>query len=351
MSKLKIFVNNNVTRILLFKSYLTIIINIGQSKKCTMMKKVTVPCVLCTPFFCKVIILLTLFIPQLPANHILSKSFISETLQKKWHYSIYLPQNLDQNHRYPVIFLLHGMFNTHTTFSAKGFARLIDDLIERKVIQPVIVVFPEGFKHSWWINSDQFGRIQDAFFSDLLPHISQYYPVSVDSRYRVISGISMGGFGAINYAFHLPREFDHLVLFSPALFLASPQKPHIHPQAAKTNWQHFYVLRKTIKQRAFAFNHEERTFNAILFVPRTYNNLHLRYPNILKNLNIHLYYGDADPVTDSGTRFFHDFLVSEHIPHIAHVTKGAGHKWKLWKQDFSLVLESLFSCKESLNYN
>ena len=47
----------------------------------------------------------------------------------------------------------------------------------------------------------------DFFFKELIPHIEKTYRVRAESRYRAISGLSMGGGGALFYALHYPEMF------------------------------------------------------------------------------------------------------------------------------------------------
>ncbi|NIZ18597.1 alpha/beta hydrolase [Entomospira culicis] len=290
------------------------------------------------------LVIFMIFTPKLMAQQIHHRAFFSPTLKNEWRYSIYLPKVVSEHpeEKYPVIFMLHGMFNTDKSFETKKFASLINDLIEKNLIDPVIVVFPNGFRQSWWVDSEAFGSIESAFFHDLLPHIALYYAISTDPQKRVIAGISMGGFGALNYAFHHSDTFAHLWLFSPALFLPSPLNPETHPDATPGNWRERIVLRNVIQYRAFAFAGEAQPFNALLFIPKTYPYLHERRPDRLAELDILLFYGDADPITDSGTRFLHDFF-TEHVPHAKiFVTPSAGHQWSLWRTDFARALQATF---------
>ena len=48
---------------------------------------------------------------------------------------------------------------------------------------------------------------EDFFFKELIPHIEKTYRVRAESRYRAISGLSMGGGGALFYALHYPEMF------------------------------------------------------------------------------------------------------------------------------------------------
>nr|WP_281223829.1 alpha/beta hydrolase-fold protein [Entomospira nematocera] len=288
--------------------------------------------------------MISLFTSSLYAQSIHTNQLYSDHLGKPWRYSIYLPELIKENtsQSYPVIFLLHGMFNSDKSFLHKGFAKIINELIDKQLIEPVIVVFPHGFQHSWWIDSDKFGAIQQSFFEDLLPHINHTYPVSLNSHQRALAGISMGGFGALNYIFDSRANFDHLALFSPALFLDSPLNLQTHPHAAPINWRHHHVIKNTLEQRAFAIAEQEQSFNALRFIPHTYPYLHQRFPQRLNEVNIFLFYGDSDPITDSGTRFFQDFLQEHHISATITVTQGAKHSWSLWKTDFARTLQYLF---------
>ena len=58
---------------------------------------------------------------------------------------IYFPPGYSNDHKYPVLYLLHGAGDTETGWTSKGAANVIlDNLFADKKIVPMIVVMPNG---------------------------------------------------------------------------------------------------------------------------------------------------------------------------------------------------------------
>lgn len=106
---------------------------------------------------------------------------------------IYIPACYDKSLKYPTVFLLHGYEGNHRQWSG------ISDLQNLSDKYNFVVVCPNGFYDSWYINSPirKNYRFSDFFIHELLPFIKNNYSVDEDNIF--ISGLSMGGFGAISF--------------------------------------------------------------------------------------------------------------------------------------------------------
>jgi S-formylglutathione hydrolase FrmB len=96
-----------------------------------------------------------------------------------------------QEAEFPVVFLLHGWNGSyHQWNDITGCQQLADRY-------GFIIVCPDAMTDSWYINSPAIkrSRYADFFFSDLLPFISAHY--RIDQKNRFITGLSMGGHGAL----------------------------------------------------------------------------------------------------------------------------------------------------------
>lgn len=73
----------------------------------------------------------------------------------------------------------------------------------------MIIVMPDADTvHKGYFNLlDGTYNYEDFFFKELIPHIEKTYRVRAESRYRAISGLSMGGGGALFYVLHYPEMF------------------------------------------------------------------------------------------------------------------------------------------------
>lgn len=155
--------------------------------------------------------------------------FYSQFLKYSVHYCIYLPASyeaaLPKQHktRYPVLYFLHGLGDNEQTLFNSGGWTLLDDLQQRGKIGDFLIVAPEG-RRSFYINSaDGSVRYSDFLLREFIPHIEARYRVRPGREGRGISGISMGGYGALRFAFAHPEMFSAVSAQSAALITESPQ--------------------------------------------------------------------------------------------------------------------------------
>ena len=133
----------------------------------------------------------------------------SKILARAVPYCVMLPPSYDQNktQRYPVLYYLHGLGdNEQSLINAGGWNMYEDDLAQKKVGE-FLIVTPYGFQ-SFYINSrDGKMRYEDFFLKEFLPAIEKKYRLKPGRDSRGIMGVSMGGFGALHYAFKYPHMF------------------------------------------------------------------------------------------------------------------------------------------------
>ena len=126
--------------------------------------------------------------------------------------------------RYPVLYFLHGLGqNEQTLFSTGGWS-VIEDLRRQHKIDDFLVVAPEG-KRSFYINSPgNTFRYSDFFLQEFIPYIESKYRVRPGRKGRAITGVSMGGYGALRFAFAHPEMFSAVSAQSAALITQTPQE-------------------------------------------------------------------------------------------------------------------------------
>lgn len=104
---------------------------------------------------------------------------------------VFKPKNYQQKDKLPVLFLLHGYSGNykqwHNIMDAQKYA---DDY-------GFIIVCPDGLFSSWYLNSPvkKDMQFETFFFEELFPNIKSTYKVDVNNVF--ISGLSMGGHGAL----------------------------------------------------------------------------------------------------------------------------------------------------------
>ena len=152
----------------------------------------------------------------------------SRILKSTVHYCVYLPASYDSSPNsaahYPVIYFLHGLGDNERTLFNSGGWTLLDDLHRQHKIGEFLIVAPEGGR-SFYINSaDGSVRYSDFFLQEFMPHIERKYRIRPGRGGRAISGISMGGYGALRLAFADPELFSAVSAQSAALISESPRE-------------------------------------------------------------------------------------------------------------------------------
>ena len=154
----------------------------------------------------------------------------SKTLKQVVQYCVYLPGSYDAAgaekpaRRYPILYFLHGLGDNEQTLFHSGGWTLLDDLRSQHKMGDFLIVAPEG-RRSFYINSaDGSVRYSDFLLQEFMPYIEGRYRIRAGRVGRAISGISMGGYGALRMAFAHPELFSAVSAQSAALITQSPRE-------------------------------------------------------------------------------------------------------------------------------
>ena len=111
---------------------------------------------------------------------------------------IILPDDYQQSKAYPVIYLLHGAEGDFTDWIKKG--PVVKELADN---YNLIIVCPDGGLNSWYFDSpiDSSFRYETYVARELPEYIDSHYATVKDKSGRAITGLSMGGHGALYLAF------------------------------------------------------------------------------------------------------------------------------------------------------
>jgi len=184
-------------------------------------------------FWLRVILLITGFAVAVSApaqSRIACDALNSSILKHAVHYCVYLPSGYDAGaalhpaRTYPVLYFLHGLGDNEQTLFNSGGWTLFDDLRQQHKMGEFLIVAPEGGR-TFYINSaDGSVRYSDFFLQEFIPLIETKYRISKGRNNRAIGGISMGGYGALRFAFAHPEMFSAVSAQSAALITESPQE-------------------------------------------------------------------------------------------------------------------------------
>jgi Putative esterase len=136
--------------------------------------------------------------------------------------AIYLPPGYDDAApvRYPVIYFLPSPFdgNYRDVFDGHGAKALFDRAIAaggipKFILVSVDITTPVGY--SWAANSPATGNWEDFFVGEVVPYIDSNFRTIANRDSRGISGIFMGGHGAIRLAMKHPDVFGTVYAMHP----------------------------------------------------------------------------------------------------------------------------------------
>jgi S-formylglutathione hydrolase FrmB len=154
----------------------------------------------------------------------------SRILKYPVRYCVYLPAGYDAGatkhpaQKYSVLYFLHGLGDNEQTLFNSGGWTLLDDLRKQHKLGEFLIAAPDG-RRTFYINSaDGAVRYNDFFLQEFIPLIEKKYSVAPDRKHRAIGGISMGGYGALRFAFAHPEMFSAVSAQSAALITEPPRE-------------------------------------------------------------------------------------------------------------------------------
>ena len=154
-------------------------------------------------------------------------TYYSETCKMDRGYSILLPAGYSDDKKYPVLYLLHGIFGDEYSFSGDSsnkIKEIVGNMAAEGYIEETIVVCPNmyatddpeqkpGFTTEACIPYDNF--INDLV-NDLMPHIESKYSALTGRENTYLAGFSMGGRETIYITLQKPELFGYVCAISAA---------------------------------------------------------------------------------------------------------------------------------------
>jgi S-formylglutathione hydrolase FrmB len=244
-------------------------------------------------FFC------VLLLQTAGAANVDTLSTVSASMKKTIKAVVIIPDDYANAKALPVVYLLHGYSGKYSDWviKAKGFEKASD-------LYQVIIVCPDG-NNSWYWDSpvDSNYKYETYVSKELVNWIDSKYKTIKDRKGRGITGLSMGGHGALYLA------LKHQDVFGAAGSMSGGVDIRPFPN----NWDMALRLGKYSEHPE---NWEKYT---------VMNMLHLLQPNSLAIL------------VDCGTEDFffkvnenlHQQLMYRNIPH-DYVSRPGAHNWNYW---------------------
>jgi S-formylglutathione hydrolase FrmB len=254
------------------------------------------------------------------------RSAPSQILGHPVPYCVILPSEYDSNKAsdYPALYFLHGLGGNEQLLLNSGGLNMIQDLRDSKRIGEFLIVAPDAGR-SFYINSrDGKVRYEDFFIREFLPYIESHYRARAERKSRGITGVSMGGYGALRFALRYPNLFVAVSAHSPALIETLPNIKVSRDQATAVA----EVLGKAFGSPVDAvFWQRESPFTIVKDGPRP------------AGLQIYFDCGTDDEFGfNKGNEQFHQLLTARGVPHEFHLYPG-GHDWDYFAEHLPASFE------------
>jgi len=244
----------------------------------------------------------------------------SKLLSQEVKYNIYLPPGYEQGEQdYPVVYLLHGNGDDHTSWSKKGKINSIADrAIKNQEIPPLVIVMPDA-GNTYYVN-DISGKVpyEDMFIQEFIPFIENEYRIKQEKKFRGIAGLSMGGYGGLLYAIKHPELFNACAALSAAI---RSDEEIISLDGAGYERRYVHISGPGLKgtDRLTLYYRQHSILDLTKTIPVTE----------LKKVNYYLDCGDDDHLTQ-GNASLHIQLTQLGIPH-EYRSRNGGHDWNYWR--------------------
>lgn len=232
----------------------------------------------------------------------------SAAMNKQIKAAVVTPDAYTGQKEMPVVYLLHGYSGNYADWVNK--APLIKELADR---YQFIIVCPDGGFGSWYLDSpaDASFKYETYVVGELVPWVDRKYKTIKDRKGRAITGLSMGGHGALYLAFRHQDVFG----------AAGSTSGGVDIRPFPNNWD--------LSKRLGSFAE-----HADIWEKHTVTNmLHLLEPNKLAL------------IIDCGTEDFffpvneklHQKLLERNIPH-DYITRPGAHNWQYWSNSVTYQL-------------
>lgn len=118
----------------------------------------------------------------------------SQSMKKSIPVVVIIPDTYTAEKTYPVVYLLHGYGGNFTQWVNHA-----PQIIEEADRYDIMIVCPDGGYSSWYLDSpsDTTSKYETFVSRELVAYIDAHYSTRRQREFRAISGLSMGGHGAL----------------------------------------------------------------------------------------------------------------------------------------------------------
>lgn len=239
----------------------------------------------------------------------------SPSMKKAYKAAVVLPTSYEKNKTsYPVMYLLHG--------GAGHFRDWLTQTPDKMLVKNladqynIIIVMPEGEAFSWYIDSpyDPASQFETHIIKEVIPTVDNTYRTIKSNKGRVITGLSMGGHGALYLSTRHPDVFCAAGSMSGAMDMNFANAKMDVERLKATN-ERFQKLLGTSDP------------NSDVFVKNSIMNM----TDTLRKNGLALFIDcGVDDFLIGGNRELHHRLVYNGTPH-DYIERPGGHSWEYWQ--------------------
>lgn len=244
-------------------------------------------------------------------NLIKTVEIYSQSMQKSHKAIIYLPDSYYvKQDSFPVVYLLHGYSGHFDDWFKRD-----SNILSYSHKYNTIIVTPEGNFDSWYIDSPIKSEIKyETYISTEVPQwIDTHFKTISDKKHRAITGLSMGGHGALCIAADHPDIFGAAGSMSGVLDLRTfHEKWNLQEILGDLNTKPSYWFVNSFAGKLYKIDRKEHSQFIIDC-------------------------GKSDVFFDVNEKV-HKLLKDNHINHKFIISEG-DHNWDYWKKMLPMHLE------------
>jgi S-formylglutathione hydrolase FrmB len=149
------------------------------------------------------------------------ESFRSASLGRDVRYAVQVPPSYAAGERrYPVLYVLHGLFEGPDFWEERGLPKILEDLWRSGEVPEMVVVAVDG-DNSFFVDGPR-GAYESLVTRDLVAHVEKTYRAVPRREGRALLGISMGGYAALRIALSKPETYGAVAAHSAVVLEEIP---------------------------------------------------------------------------------------------------------------------------------
>ena len=240
-------------------------------------------------------------------------SYDSKTTGTTRKANIILPPNYDENKKYPVLYLLHGIGGDHDEWLGAEPVNVLSNLVAAGEAKEMITVIPNVRARANDAGNPSdiytlehykaFDNFINELRDDLMPYIEANFPVLTGKENTALAGLSMGGRETLFIGLSMPETFGYLGAFTPAPGLLAYSNYGVSEDGL------FTTETMTLPEGTDKF--------------------------IMINA------GDSDQIVSIWPETYHKTLSANGVENIFYVTEG-GHDFVVWKNGLYNFAKNIF---------